>query len=148
MKKLLTAGCAALALFSAGAAAARDNVWAAGSSTVFPFATRVAEQFARKTGQKAPKVESLGTGGGIKLFCSGSGSAFPDIATASRQIKASEFEQCAANGVTDIAEIKVGYDGIVLVTASDGANLDLKKVDIYKALAAETASGATFAVRA
>ena len=77
----------AAGLGAAPAHAARDYVWAAGSSTVFPFATRVSEQFARKTGMKAPKVESLGTGGGIKLFCSGVGDGFPDIATASRRMK-------------------------------------------------------------
>ena len=84
MKKLLL--CAAVAATTLGAAApafaARDYVWAAGSSTVFPFATRVAENYAKKTGKKAPKVESLGTGGGIKLFCGGVGDAFPDIANA------------------------------------------------------------------
>jgi len=152
----LSASIAVLALAACGdkggeksnapsAGGARTQVWVAGSSTVFPFATRVSETLSRKANAPAAKVESLGTGGGIKLFCGGSGSAFPDIATASRQMKASEFDQCAANGVTDIAEIKIGYDGIVLVTASDGSNLDLKTVDIYKALAAETSSGAAFA---
>ena len=87
----------------------RSQVWAAGSSTVFPFATRVAETVARKTGGAAAKVESLGTGGGIKLFCGGTGQAFPDIANASRPMKASEFEACARNGVSDIVAIKVGF---------------------------------------
>ena len=117
-------GCvAAAALMGAGtdAWAARDYVWAAGSSTVFPFATRVAENYAKKTGKKAPKVESLGTGGGIKLFCSGTGDAFPDIANASRPMKKSEFDQCAAKGVKDIVQIKIGFDGIVIATDKDGA---------------------------
>ena len=78
MKKYLALAAALAMLASAnGAQAARDYIWAAGSSTVFPFSTRVAENFAKKTGRKAPKVESLGTGGGIKLFCSGSGEGFP-----------------------------------------------------------------------
>ena len=87
-KKLAAAGLVlAAGLGAAPAHAARDYVWAAGSSTVFPFATRVSEQFARKTGMKAPKVESLGTGGGIKLFCGGINAEAPDIALASRAIK-------------------------------------------------------------
>ncbi|MDX5392550.1 MAG: substrate-binding domain-containing protein, partial [Caulobacteraceae bacterium] len=115
MKKVLGL-CAAVALMGAAtsAQAARDYVWAAGSSTVFPFTTRVAENFSRKTGMKAPKVESLGTGGGIKLFCSGVGDNFPDIANASRRMTAAEFDTCRANGVTDIVEMKVGFDGIVI----------------------------------
>jgi len=120
MKMLL--GCAAVAalLIPATAAnAARDYVWGAGSSTVFPFATRVAEQYARKTSSKAPKIESLGTGGGIKLFCSGMGDGFPDIANASRPMKKSEFDACAAKGVKDIVQIKVGFDGIVVATDKD-----------------------------
>ena len=86
------AGCVTLLAGIQPAHAARDYVWAAGSSTTFPFATRVSEQFARKTGMKAPKVESLGTGGGIKMFCSGVGDSYPDIATASRRMKRSEFD--------------------------------------------------------
>ena len=110
-------GCAAamaLTSMAAPAFAARDYVWAAGSSTVFPFATRVAENYAKKTGKKAPKVESLGTGGGIKLFCSGTGDGFPDIANASRPMKKSEFDACASKGVKDIVQIKIGFDGIVI----------------------------------
>jgi len=125
----------------AGAQGARSSVWVAGSSTVSPFAARVSETAARKTGGAAAKVESLGTGGGIKLFCGGVGTAHPDIATASRPMKASEFETCAANGVTDIAEIKVGYDGIVIVTAKTGADLSLTIEQIYQALAAQTPAG-------
>src|SRR5690606_39952671 len=97
---------AALMTLATSAHAARDYVWAAGSSTVFPFATRVAEQYARKTGAKAPKIESLGTGGGIKLFCSGVGDAYPAIANASPPMKKSEFDACASKGVKDIVAIK------------------------------------------
>jgi phosphate transport system substrate-binding protein len=136
MKKLL--GCAAAVMLMAGATsahAARDYVWAAGSSTVFPFATRVAENYARKTGDKAPKVESLGTGGGIKAFCTGMGEGSPDIATASRRMKKSEFEACAAKGVKDIVEIKVGYDGIVIATDKDGSDYNFKTEYLYLGLA-------------
>ena len=115
MTKLLGAA-AALALLAAAdtAYAARDYVWAAGSSTVFPFATRVAENFARTTGGAAPRVESLGTGGGIQAFCQGVGPNTPDIANASRPMKKSEFEACKKAGVKDIVELKIGFDGIVV----------------------------------
>jgi hypothetical protein len=137
MKSLL--GCAAIAallLPATQANAARDYVWAAGSSTVFPFATRVAEQFARKSGGKAPKIESLGTGGGIKLFCGGATDAFPDIANASRPMKKSEFDQCAAKGVKDIVQIKIGFDGIVIATDKDGPDYAFKTENLYLGLSA------------
>ena len=138
MKKLLLAAAAAVSMtaVSAPAHAARDFVWAAGSSTVFPFTTRVAENFAKKTGNKAPKVESLGTGGGIKLFCGGLGASFPDIATASRPMKKSEFDACAAKGVKDIIQLKVGYDGIVVATDKDGPDYSLKLEHLHNALSA------------
>jgi phosphate transport system substrate-binding protein len=117
--------------------AARDYVWAAGSSTTFPFATRVSEQFARKTGMKAPKVESLGTGGGIKLFCSGVGDNFPDIATASRRMKRSEFDACAAKGVKDIIELKIGFDGIVVAVDKGGPDYNFSTSALYLGLAAK-----------
>ena len=135
MKKLL--GCAAaLAMLAAGsnAYAARDYVWAAGSSTVFPFATRVAENYAKKTGKKAPKVESLGTGGGIKLFCSGTGDGFPDIANASRPMKKSEFDQCAAKGVKGIVQIRIGFDGIVVAGDKDGPDYAFKTEHLFLGL--------------
>lgn len=136
MKKLM--GCAAAAALLAGAApahAARDYVWAAGSSTVFPFATRVAENFAKKTGRKAPKIESLGTGGGIKLFCGGVGDGFPDIANASRPMKKSEFDACAAKGVKDIVQIKIGFDGIVVAADKDGPDYNFRLEHLYLGLA-------------
>ena len=129
-------------------ASGRDQVWAAGSSTVFPFATRVAENVAKTTGGRAAKVESLGTGGGFKLFCSGTGAGFPDIANASRAIKKSEFEQCAANGVTDIVEIKIGYDGIVIANPKSGPTYNFKIDQVYRGLAAELPQGAGFAKNA
>ncbi len=121
------------------------GVWAAGSSTVFPFSTRVAENFARKSGLATPRVESLGTGGGIKAFCSAADDTAPDIANASRPMKASEFADCQKNGVTDIVEIKIGYDGIVMATARDGADFNLTPKDIYMALAKEVPAGTGFA---
>ena len=133
-------GCAAamaLTSMAAPAFAARDYVWAAGSSTVFPFATRVAENYAKKTGKKAPKIESLGTGGGIKLFCSGTGDGFPDIANASRPMKKSEFDACASKGVKDIVAIKIGFDGIVIATDKDGADYAFKTEALYLGLASQ-----------
>lgn len=128
-----------------GGGGARNQVWAAGSSTVFPFATRVAETVARTTGGTAAKVESLGTGGGIKLFCSGTGASYPDIATASRAMKKSEWDACQAAGVTDIVELKVGFDGIVLANAKASPTFDISREQIYRALAAELPQGAAFA---
>lgn len=138
MKKILgSVAAVALLAMSTQAHAARDYIWAAGSSTVFPFTTRVAENFARKTGSKAPKVESLGTGGGIKLFCSGTGDGFPDIANASRPMKKSEFDACAAKGVKDIIAIKIGYDGIVIATDKDGADYNFKLEHLYLGLSSK-----------
>lgn len=130
---------------TSGGGGSRQAVWAAGSSTVFPFATRVAENVAKTTGGRPAKVESLGTGGGFKLFCGGTGASYPDIADASRPIKKSEFEKCVANGVTDIVEIKIGYDGIVIANAKAGPTFDLHREQIYRALAADVPAGAGFA---
>ena len=96
---------------------ARDYISIVGSSTVYPFSTVVAEQFGRTSSFKTPKVESTGSGGGLKLFCAGVGVEHPDITNASRRIKQSEIDRCAKNGVTGIIEIKVGYDGIVIANA-------------------------------
>lgn len=127
------------------AGAAEGQVWAAGSSTVFPFATRVAETVARTTGGAPAKVESLGTGGGFKLFCGGAGKNFPDVANASRAMKKSEWDACQANGVTDILEVKIGYDGIVIANAKAAPTFSLTREQIYKALAAEVPQGSGFA---
>ena len=126
---------------SGSTATTRDAVWATGSSTVFPFATRVAETFAQSSGGAAPRVESLGTGGGIAAFCAGVGPQTPDIANASRRMKPSEYELCAKNGVTDIVEIKIGFDGIVVATALNGADYAFKGADLYLGLAKEIPSG-------
>jgi phosphate transport system substrate-binding protein len=117
------------------AQSARDSINIVGSSTVYPFTTIVAEQFGRGGRFKTPKVESTGTGGGIKLFCNGVGPQFPDIVNASRRIKNTELASCAQNGVKEVVEIKVGYDGIVLAENKSGASLSLSRKDVYLALA-------------
>ncbi len=114
---------------------ARDYVSIVGSSTVYPFATTVAEQFGKSTKFSTPKVESTGSGGGLKLFCSGVGVSHPDIANASRRIKKSEYDKCQANGVKEIIEVKVGYDGIVLANSKKSNAMQLTRKDIFLALA-------------
>lgn len=126
---------ATLAALAATTANARDEIRIVGSSTVFPFSTAVAEQFGKKTDFATPVVEATGSGGGLKLFCAGVGTEHPDIANASRRIKLTEFELCKANGVTDIIEVKIGFDGIVIGNAIDSPAFDLTRKDIYKALA-------------
>lgn len=120
---------------TAQAQSARDSITIVGSSTVYPFTTTVAEQFGRQGVFKTPKVESTGTGGGIKLFCNGVGPQFPDIANASRRIRPAELATCAQNGVKEVVEIKVGYDGIVLAENKSGSSLNLTRKDVYLALA-------------
>ena len=116
-------------------AQASDKIHIVGSSTVYPFATTVAEEFGKTTDFSAPVVESTGTGGGLKLFCSGVGEKFPDIANASRAIKDTERKLCADNGAKDITEIEIGYDGIVLANAKKSYEFDLTKEQIFMALA-------------
>lgn len=116
-------------------AANRDSVNIVGSSTVYPFATVVAERFGRSTTFKAPKIESTGSGGGMKLFCKGVGADTPDITNSSRRIKKSEYDKCQSNGVTDIVEVLVGYDGIAIANSKKSAQLQLSLKDIYLALA-------------
>jgi len=119
----------------ASLAGGRDYISIVGSSTVYPFATVVAEQFGKTTSFKTPKIESTGSGGGLKLFCAGVGVEHPDITNASRAIKKSEYDKCVANGVTDIIEVKIGYDGIVLANSKKSAPLKLTRKDIFLALA-------------
>jgi len=129
---------AALTVAAAGSVQAqtsRDYISIVGSSTVYPFTTAVAETLGRSGQFKTPKVESTGTGGGIKLFCNGVGVQHPDIVNASRRIKQSEVDTCAKNGVKEVVEIKVGYDGIVLAHAKKTANMKLSRRDVYLALA-------------
>lgn len=115
--------------------AARDYISIVGSSTVYPFATVVAETFGKTTGFKTPKIESTGSGGGFKLFCGGIGIAHPDITNASRAIKKSEIDSCAANGVTEIIEVKIGYGGIVIANSKKTAPLQFSRKDLFLALA-------------
>ena len=119
----------------------RDQIKIVGSSTVYPFATTVAENFGRTTAFKTPIVESTGSGGGLKLFCSGVGANHPDIANASRRIKASEVENCAKNGINEIVEVKVGYDGIVLANSRKSDRIELTLQDVFLALAKDVPDG-------
>ncbi len=134
-KLLLAAAIAAIGLGSASAADTRNQIRIVGSSTVFPFATAVAEEFGQTTNFKTPVVESTGSGGGLKLFCSGIGVAHPDITNASRRIKDSEVDRCAKNGVGNITEVKVGFDGIVLANSKKATRLTLTRRAIWLALA-------------
>lgn len=135
----LTASAIAIAAVSATAATARDQVRVVGSSTVFPYAQAAAENFANATGMAAPVVESTGTGGGFKVFCEGVGENFADVTGASRAIKKSEYDLCATNGVTDITEVMIGYDGLsIAVSRATTFTWALTEKQIYQALAAET----------
>lgn len=120
----------------------RTQIRIVGSSTVFPFTTAVAENFSRNNPEYlAPIVEATGTGGGIKLFCAGLGSRFPDVANASRRMKPAELKDCVKNGATEVVEIQVGIDGLVLAQAKNGQRFDLTLRDVYLALAAEPFGG-------
>jgi phosphate transport system substrate-binding protein len=137
--KLLTYS-SALALAIAGVlvggtAQARDQIRVVGSSTVYPFTTAVAEQFGKIGKFKTPVVESTGTGGGFKLFCAGVGEAHPDVSNASRAIKKSEFDDCMKNGVKDIVELKVGFDGLTISNSKQGPTPKFTKGQIFLALA-------------
>jgi phosphate transport system substrate-binding protein len=137
-KPLIAAALAGAALAVPTAAqAARDYISIVGSSTVYPFATVVAEQFGKTTRFKTPKIESTGSGGGLKLFCEGVGVEHPDVTNASRRIKMSEVERCAKNGVTDILEVKIGYDGIVVANSKKADQLELTRKELFLALAKE-----------
>jgi phosphate transport system substrate-binding protein len=140
IKKTLTTASVAAALLIAGSAhaqSARDSIFIVGSSTVYPFTTVVAENFGRSTTFKTPKVESTGSGGGLKLFCSGVGVQHPDITNSSRAIKDSEVELCKSNGVEEIIEVQVGFDGIVIANSKAGPTYNLSLKDVWLALAAE-----------
>ncbi|MDG2001713.1 MAG: substrate-binding domain-containing protein [Novosphingobium sp.] len=132
------AGISALALTACGGpgggSGSRDYITGVGSSTVYPFATAVAEKLV-EGGGKSPVIESTGTGGGMNLFCSGVGAEHPDVENASRRIKASEYEMCQTNGVKEIVEIQVGIDGIAFAEASNGQSMKFTPEVVYKALA-------------
>ena len=120
---------------NAAQAQGRDTISIVGSSTVYPFATVVAERFGRSTNFKTPKIESTGSGGGLKLFCKGVGAGTPDITNSSRRIKKSEYDDCQANGVTDVVEALVGFDGIAIANSKESVQYNLSRKDIYMALA-------------
>lgn len=124
----------ALAAFAA-AAQARDQIRIVGSSTLFPFSAAVAEYFGKTTSYKTPIVESTGSGGGLKLFCAGIGTHHPDIANASREINDKEKNLCEQNGVTEMTEAKVGYDGIVIANAKPGPDFRVSIAELVVALA-------------
>jgi phosphate transport system substrate-binding protein len=137
MKKATLAIAAVAATVSGAvfAQSSRDYISIVGSSTVYPFATVVAEQFGKATKYKTPKIESTGSGGGIKLFCAGVGVQNPDITNSSRAIKKSELEQCAKNGVTEVIEVKIGYDGIALAHKKGTPAFNVTRKDLFLALA-------------
>ncbi len=140
LKKPLLLG--AIGLFAAaGVAEARDQIRIVGSSTVYPFSTAVAETFGKTTKFKTPVVESTGSGGGLKLFCSGIGTQHPDMTNASRRIKKSEVELCAKNGVTGVTEVKIGYDGIVMANSKTAPRLQVTRKQIFLALAKDIPAG-------
>lgn len=134
---LKTTVIAAAVMGVAGVAQARDQVRIVGSSTVYPFASYVAEEFGATTDFPTPVIESTGSGGGLRLFCNGVGEDTPDITNASRRMKPSEFERCAENGVTDITEAFVGYDGIAFAQSSANEAMDVSREQIFLALAAQ-----------
>ena len=138
MKKLIIL-CSTILLFSI-TVQARDQISVVGSSTVYPFSTVVAENFGRDTGMKTPKIESTGSGGGMKLFCAGLGVNHPDITNSSRRIKKTELEKCTKAGI-EVVEIKIGYDGIVIANSKKGEKFNLSKRDIFLALAKDVPEG-------
>lgn len=130
---------ATLGLAACGGAASdsRDSIRAVGSSTVYPFAKLVAEEFARSNPDyRSPIIESTGTGGGMQLFCAGVGADTPDVVNASRRMTANEFQTCVTNGVEEVTEIQVGLDGIAFGSARDGITMNLTPQIVYEALAA------------
>jgi phosphate transport system substrate-binding protein len=136
-KALTTVALAGSVAAMSAPAMARDTISIVGSSTVYPFATVVAERFGTKTDFATPKLESTGSGGGMKLFCQGIGTQHPDITNASRRMKPSEYDLCMNNGVTDITEFRIGSDGIVIASSSKAQNMDLTLEQLFLALGEE-----------
>lgn len=135
MKKFVTT--ASLLMIVLVQAAERKTINVVGSSTVFPFSAVVAENFGKSSSFKTPKIESTGSAGGIKLFCSGTGIDAPDVVNASRRMKATEFVLCKKNGVTDITEILIGFDGIVIANSNKAPQFGLTRQQLFQALAKE-----------
>ena len=137
MKKIIISSIvAATAAISAVSVQARDQINIVGSSTVYPFATVVAERFGKGSNFSTPTIESTGSGGGLKLFCDGIGENTPDITNSSSYIKQSQFDACAEKGI-DIIEVKIGYDGIAFANSKQGQQLDVTQKDLFLALAAK-----------
>ncbi len=132
-----TAAAAVAGTLAAGPAVARDQISIVGSSTVYPYAQAVSEEFANTTEFPAPVLESTGSGGGLQIFCQGVGADHPDITNASRAIKDSERDLCAENGVDNITEVQVGSDGITIAVAREGQAFNVTKTELYQALAAQ-----------
>lgn len=139
--KIFSAMSLMFALFLCSPVQARegDQISIVGSSTVFPFATVVAERFGKNTDYRSPVIESTGSGGGMKLFCAGIGMEHPDITNASRAIKSSEAEKCEKNGITPI-ERMIGYDGITFSNSNKAMQYKITKEDIFKAVSAKVMS--------
>jgi phosphate transport system substrate-binding protein len=137
MKGILITAVISVALVANAQAAGRNTISVVGSSTVYPFATVVAEKFGKRTSFSTPKIESTGSGGGMKLFCNGVGVDTPDITNASRRIKKSEFDMCQKNGVSDIVEVHIGFDGIAVANSRESQQLQLSRQDLFLALAAK-----------
>ncbi|MGM0537293.1 MAG: substrate-binding domain-containing protein, partial [Pseudomonadota bacterium] len=134
---LKTTAIAAAVMGVATVAHARDQIRIVGSSTVYPFASYVTEEFGAVTENPTPVIESTGSGGGIRLFCNGVGEGTPDISNASRRIKLSELERCIENGVTDVTEVKIGSDGIVFAQSSTNDAIELTLEQLFLAVAAK-----------
>lgn len=136
MKKIILAAAISSGFIGMNAQAeGRDTINIVGSSTVYPFATVVAEKFGKKTAFNTPKIESTGSGGGMKLFCAGIGLNTPDITNSSRAMKKSEYDKCQKNGVTDITEVKIGYDGIAVANSKKSVQFTFTRKDLFLALA-------------
>ncbi len=133
---VLASVCAVLSACGGGSSSDTAQIKIVGSSTVYPFTTAVAEEFQRANPGSSVIVESTGTGAGIKLFCSGVGTQFPDVVNASRAMKKSEYDSCAAAGARQVVDVPIGIDGLTLIGANNGPAFNLTVADIYKALAA------------
>lgn len=136
-KNMIMLAAIAASCINIGAAEARGQMQIVGSSTVYPFSSYTAEALANTTHFKAPVVESTGSGGGMKLFCAGAGMDTPDFTNASRRMKAKEFSKCQKNGVKEITEMVVGYDGIAIAQSKKTASFNLSRHDMMLAVAAE-----------
>ena len=141
MKKIIAiAAFASIGFFASTSAQAEDNIHIVGSSTVYPFASYVAEELGQTTHFKTPIIESTGSGGGMKLFCAGDGLNTPDITNASRRMKTKELALCAKNGVHDITEVVIGFDGIAIAQSKANKDINLTRKQILLAVAAEVPS--------